>query len=241
MQRVLIPLGLLLLGTGCSSYWQASRIEEKVDRLLLNTKRETLTEIFGENSREITRKMDELDEADAERVDGLVESYQRGQATLEDVRGNMISVLGGTTRLVSTGKGLWVRDEAGAKLKTLRRDSKINSCQRVEAEQLPEKISENRRLAKLSWGKGTIGGQTIYFPWELTMSSFAKEIVENTARRTVQEFLRMSGEKGWSRPVHIKVITETPGQGVTISHPGSDEIYVEPGDSDETGPPMEEE
>lgn len=241
MYRVLVPIGLLLC-TGCSSYWQASRIEEKVDRLLLNTKRETLTEIFGENSREITRKIDELDSSESDRMDELVESYQRGQSTLEDVRGNMISVLGGTTRVVSSGRGIWIRDDSGTKLKTIRRDSKIKNCQRVSEEDLPSKIANKRGLAKFTWGTGTVKGETVFFPWELTMSTFAKEIVENTARRTAQEFLRMSGDKGWSRPVHIKVITETPGQGVTISHPGSDEIYVSPGEpSDETGPPMEKE
>lgn len=219
----------MLLG-GCSSYWQASRIEEKVDRLLVNTKRETLSEIFGDNSREITRKMDELSTEEKESLDELVESYERGQATLEDVRGNMISVLGGTTRVVSAGKGIWVRDEDGSKAKVLRRNAKIEGCQRVDPSELPDRITGHRKLRKFTWGKGTLKGETVIFPWELTMSTFAKEIVENTARRTAQEFLRMSGDKGWSRPVHIKVITETPGQGVTISHPGAEEIYVEPGD-----------
>lgn len=231
MKRLVFPLCAATLLSGCSSYWQASRIEEKVDRLLQNTKRETLTEIFGENSREITRKMEQLSKEDRQSMDELVEAYQTGQSTVEDVRGNMISVLGGTTRVVSSGKGIWVRDEEGGKLKAIRRDTKIDKCQRIDPESLPEGIAKSRRLSKLTWGKGTLNGETVVFPWELTMSTFAKEIVENTARRTAQEFLRMSGEKGWSRPVHIKVITETPGQGVTISHPGVEEVFVEPGEA----------
>lgn len=233
MKQLTLPLCAAMFLSGCSSYWQASRIEEKVDRLLLNTKRETLSEIFGDNSREITAKMEQLSDKDQASMDELVEKYERGQTTLEDVRGNMISVLGGTTRVVSSGKGIWVRDADGAKLKAIRRDTKIDGCQRLDPEALPEGIADNRRLSKFTWGKGTLNGETVVFPWELTMSTFAKEIVENTARRTAQEFLRMSGEKGWSRPVHIKVITETPGQGVTISHPGVEEIYVEPGEPGE--------
>lgn len=233
MHRLALPLVLSFSLAGCSSYWQASRIEEKVDRLLLNTKRETLAEIFGDNSREITAKMEQLSDSEKESLDELVESYERGQATLEDVRGNMISVLGGTSRVVSSGKGIWVRDADGGKRKAIRRDTKIENCQRVEADALPPRIAEHRGLSKFTWGKGTLNGETVLFPWELTMSMFAKEIVENTARRTAQEVLRMSGEKGWTRPVRIKVITETPGQGVTISHPGVEEIYVEPGDPDE--------
>ena len=232
MRRPILLGALLLFGTGCSSYWQASRIEEKVDRLLLNTKRETLSEIFGDQARDITSKMDSLSDDEQGKLDDLVESYQRGNATLEDVRGNMISVLGGTTRVVSGGKGIWVRDEQGQKKKTLRRDAKIEGCQRVDPAQLPAKIANNKGLSGYTWGQGTVKGEAVFFPWELTMSTFAKEIVENTARRTAQEFLRMSGEKGWSRPVNIKVITES-GQAVTISHPGSEEIYVEPGDPEE--------
>ncbi len=229
MRRVSKLLVLcLLMNTGCSTYWQASRIEEKVDRLLRNTKRETLAQIFGANAREITAKLDELEEKDAGRMDELVESYERGNTTLEAVRGDMISVLGGTTRVVSSGKGIWVRDEDGAKLKAIGRNKEIESCQRIEEDDLPEKLARNRRLSKMTWGKGTLNGETVLFPWRLTMSRFAKEIVENTARRTAQEILRMSGEKGWSRPVHIQVITEP--NGISISHPGAEEVYVEPGE-----------
>lgn len=230
--RHLAPALVLLFATGCSSYWQVGRLEEKVDRLLLSTKRETLSEIFGEQSREITQKMDKLSESERKQLDQLVESYERGSETLEDVRSNMFSVMGGSDRVVSSGKGIWVRDGAGSKVQAIRRDTKIVKCQRLEAAELPERISGNRRLAKFTWGKGQLDGETVLFPWELTMSSFTREIVENTAKRTVQEFLRMQGDKGWNRPVHIKVITEDPGQSVTISHPGSEEIFVEGDDAE---------
>jgi hypothetical protein len=232
MHRVLkLSVLCLLMTTGCSSYWQARRIEDKVDRLLRNTKRETLAQIFGANAREITAKLDDLEDKDATRMNELVESYERGNSTLEAVRGDMISVLGGTTRVVSSGKGIWVRGEDGTKLKAIGRNKAIENCQRIEVENLPEKLAKNRRFAKMTWGKGTLNGETVLFPWRLTMSRFAKEIVENTARRTAQEILRMSGDKGWSRPVHIQVITEP--TGVSISHPGAEDVFVEPGEPKE--------
>ena len=53
MNRLIVVI-LALATPACATYWQASDLEEKVDRLLTNTRRETLTEIFGEQSREIS-------------------------------------------------------------------------------------------------------------------------------------------------------------------------------------------
>jgi len=231
MKRAILPLALSL--GGCASYWQASRLEEKVDQLLSNTRRETLSQIFGEQSLAITEKMETLGAEERTRLDALVSGYQQGNSSLEDVRSSVLGVLGGATRVVSGGQGIWVRNADGQKLKTLGRDAKIQGCQKVSESELPAAITSRRGLMSYSWGRGEVDGQPVLFPWELTMSSFAKEIVENTARRTAQEFLRMSGDKGWNRPVNIQVITESPGQSVTITHQPGEEIYVTPGEKKE--------
>jgi hypothetical protein len=224
---LVVALSLLAL-PGCASYWQAKRLEEKVEVLLKNTKRETLSQIFGDQTQEITRKMETLSGEQKASLDELVESYQEGSSTLDDVRSNMMSVLGGSTRVVASGRGMWVRDEAGKKLLTLGRDGKIEKCARLEPADLPPTIADQPGLASYTWGRGEVNGQAVLFPWELTMSEFAKEIVENTARRTAQEIIRMTGDRGWSKPVQIKVITDVPGQSVTVEHSGSEEVYVTP-------------
>lgn len=225
MKRTL-PLFLFALSqAGCATYWQATDLEEKVDRLLANTRRETLTEIFGAQSREISEKIDTLDENQREKLDEMVEAYERGSDSIEEVRSSMLSTLGGSTRVVSGSRGIWVRDDDGKKLQTISRDTKIDNCKPVPDAELPDRIASSRGLARYSWGTGEVDGKSVYFPWELTMSKFAREIVENTARRTAQEVLRMSGNKGWMRPVQIKVITEA-GDGVTVQHDGSEEVYV---------------
>jgi hypothetical protein len=218
----------LLSPAGCATYWQASRLEEKVDLLLKNTKRETLAQIFGDQTLEITRKMETLSSEEKQSLDKLVDGYQQGNATLDDVRSNMLSVLGGSTRVVASGRGVWLRDSDGKKLLTLGREGKIEKCERLLPTDLPETITNQAGLASYSWGRGEVNGQTVLFPWELTMSEFAKEIVENTARRTAQEIIRMTGDRGWSKPVQIKVVTDVPGQSVTVEHSGSEEVYVVP-------------
>ena len=71
-----------------------------------------------------------------------------------------------------------------------------------------------------------LNGKTVIFPWELTMSSFSKEIVEATARRTAEEFIKMGGEKAFRRPVQIQVITD-PGQTLKVNYDGiEDEVVV---------------
>lgn len=231
--QVLIPLALPFAIWGCATSGQANAIEEKVDRLLANTQRETLTEIFGTQAREIATKIDGLETSQRSQLDEALGEYQRGSATLDEVRANLVSVLGGATRVVASQRGIWVRDVEGEKLKAIARNSKIEACQRLEAADLPDPIARDRRLARFTWGTGQIDGSTVYFPWELTMSTFSKEIVENTARRTAQEFLRLTEGKGWNRPVYIRVSTENPDEPIKVSPPGVEEVYVVP----ETAPP----
>ncbi len=218
----------VLLSSSCATYWQAKDLEVKVDRLLKNTNRETMRQIFGEQSSEITRKMEELNEGERDQLDEIVEAYQKGSSSIEEVRASVLTTLGGTERVVSSGRGIWVRDENGAKLRTVGRNKKIKNCRRVKVDELPESISKSRALKRFAWGAGEVNGKKVLFPWELTMSSFAREIVENTAKRTAQEFLRMSGEKGWRRPVYIQVTTEQPGK-LTVSSENSEDIFVTPG------------
>lgn len=227
MKRLLPLIAVVASQVGCATYWQASDLEEKVDRLLNNTRRETLTEIFGEQSSEIAAKIDTLDENQKEKLDEMVASYERGNQGIDEVRATMISTLGGTTRVVSGRRGIWIRDADGRKLKTIGRDTKLEACTPIPDEELPSAISGSRYLSNYSWGRGTLDGEEVFFPWELTMSKFAQEIVENTARRTAQEVLRMSGSKGWMRPVNIRVITDT-GENVTVQHDGAEEVFVGP-------------
>lgn len=227
MNRLLAVATLAIAQTGCATYWQASDLEEKVDRLLTNTRRETLSEIFGEQSREISAKIETLDENQKGKLDDMVAEYEKGNQNIDEVRSTMLATLGGTTRVVSGSRGIWVRDADGKKLKTIGRDTKLEACKPVPDEELPSSISDSKYLARYSWGRAQLDGEEIFFPWELTMSKFAKEIVENTARRTAQEVLRMSGNKGWMRPVNIKVITDS-GESVTVTHDGAEEVFVGP-------------
>lgn len=224
-----VSLVLGLVTSACATSSHMDRVEEKVDRLLANTKRETLAEIFGDQAQEISTKIDDLDQNEKTRLDTVLDAYQEGNANLEDVRKNVFSVLGGSTRVVSSGRGIWVRDLEGDKVSAIARDAKLENCQRVDPEELPESIARSRRLNRFTWGHGELNGEPVLFPWELTMSTFAKEVVENTARRTAQEFLRMSEGRGWNRPVYIKVTTDTEEDPVKISPPGVEEVYVVPG------------
>jgi len=232
-----IVIAVLALSTGCSSYWQVNRLEEKVDRLLVNTRRETLAELFGEQTTAVTTKIDDLDETQREKLDTILESYQSGAGDVAEVRTSVLSVLGGTDRVVSSAHGIWVRDENGKKQHAISRNSKLENCRRINEDDLPDRITRRRGLMKYTWGIAQYDGEEVIFPWELTMSSFTREIVENTAKRTAREFLRMSGDKGWSRPVYIQVTTKPSGE-LTVTHPGADEIYVLPADQK---PPAQQE
>ena len=58
--RKLLVITLLFSVVGCAPFWQVRRIEDKVDRLVQNTNRSTLTQIFGEQATAINQKMESL-------------------------------------------------------------------------------------------------------------------------------------------------------------------------------------
>lgn len=225
--RILTLASTLPLGA-CATYWQAKDLEEKVDLLIKNTNRETMSAIFGEQATAITQKMDTLSGEERGKLDTLIEGYQRGNTSLEEVRSSVLGTLGGSDRVVANPRGMWVRDEDGKRTKAIGVNATIKKCQQISDDDLPANIKESKALAQFKWGRGELNGKAVLFPWELTMSSFTKEIVENSARRTAQEILKMAGDKGWNRPVHIQVVTE-PGQNLRVNVPGADnEVYVDP-------------
>ena len=85
--RVITLVLIGLFSTSCASYWQANRLEEKVDRLVKNTRRETLNDIFGEQSRAISRKVEELSTQEQGKLDEIIESYEKGSSSLEQTIG----------------------------------------------------------------------------------------------------------------------------------------------------------
>ncbi|MEE2900825.1 MAG: hypothetical protein VYC39_00770 [Myxococcota bacterium] len=225
--QTFIPLLLCaLVGQGCASYWQASRLEEKLDRLVKNTRRETLSEIFGEQSRVISKKVEDLSAKEQNKLDDIIDAYERGSSSIEEVRGQVMSSLGGSDRVVASSRGIWLRDDGGTKLLAVSRNTSLTECKQVSEDELPDSLASNRRLKKYTWGIGQYKGQKVLFPWRLTMSKFTKEIVENTAKETARQILKMSGDKGWNRPVYIQVSTNAPGE-LKVAHQGEDEIYVE--------------
>lgn len=227
MNRMLI-LVLALCPSACATVWQVNSLEEKLDRLVANTQRETLVEIFGDQAQVISSKIDNLEVGQRDQLDQMLEAYQTGQTSLDAVRSDLVSVLGGSKRVVASTRGVWVRDLAGQKLKAIARNSELDDCRQIAAEELPESIQNSRRLMRFNWGLGQINGEDVYFPWELTMSTFAKEVVENTARRTAEEFLKMSEGRGWQRPVYIQLSTDNPTDKVVVSPSEVEEVYVVP-------------
>ncbi len=231
---VLVPI-LLSLTSGCATYWQAKDLEEKVDQLIKNTQRETMRQLFGEQAQAIGEKLDTASAEEKAKIDEVLSEYQKGNQGVEEVRTAVMGTLGGADRVVSTSGGMWLRDENGKKVQTLGRNGKLKNCVRLKDEEIPPTIADKKGLSNFSWGKAELNGKTVLFPWELTMSAFAKEIVENTARRTAEEFIRMGGEKAWRRPVHIQVVTD-PGQTLKVNYDGiEDEVVVE-GDPPKNAP-----
>lgn len=226
----IVPI-VVALGSGCATYSQVTDLTEKVDQLLKNTQRETMRELFGEQAHAIGEKLETASADEKAKIEEVLTEYQKGNQNVEDVRSTVLGTLGGADRVVSTSGGLWLRDENGKKVQTIGRNGKLKNCVRLKDEEVPPSIANSKGLANFSWGKAEINGKTVVFPWELTMSAFAKEIVENTARRTAEEFIRMGGDKAWRRPVHIQVVTD-PGQTLKVNYDGvEDEVVV---DSDQT-------
>ena len=224
LTALMILTGLL---SGCASYWQASRLEEQMERLIQSTNRATLTEIFGQQADQITRKMDSLNYDEREKLDEILSNWERGSASLEEVRTSVLSTLGGGERQVASTRGIWVRDENGQKLSAIARGTKLVDCKKLNADELPDTITDRASLMSYSWGTAQLGEETVVFPWELTISSFTMEIVENTARRTAEEFIKMGGEKAWTRPIKIQIVTDDSNGNLKIKHDTEEgEIYV---------------
>lgn len=214
---------VLFATTACAPFWQVNRIEEKVDRLVASTNRSTLSEIFGEQTESVMRKMERLSEDERYKLDELLTQYEKGSGSLEQI----VSVMGGGEREVASARGIWVRNEYGEKLKAIARNTKLKGCRRMLEDELPEPITKRKSLLAYNWGKAELNGETVMFPWDLTISSFTKEIVENTAKRTAEEFIKMGGDKKFKRPIQIQITTSAEDGSLKISHGGEDnEIFV---------------
>lgn len=240
--KILGSAGLvLLLLTGCATRKQAKEMDAQLDlihgqleQLLENTRRDTLQQIFGEQSAEILTKVDELDASERDEFNAFLESYQRGNAQLEDVRSGMVTLLGGGEREVASPTGIWVRDQNGEKLEAIGRGHRLTDCHKLADDAIPAAIGEKSHLSQYQWGSGQLEGQQVIFPWDFTMSSFTKEIVENTARRTAEEMRKMAGDGEFNRPIYIQVTTDPAGEGVQIKYPAGE------GDIHMGAPPTEE-
>ena len=227
MTRMIFALLFLMIGSSCAPFWVVQRVEDKLDRLVQNTNRSTLSQVFGDQASVITHKMNELNEEQREAMGELMAEYERGASSLDDVRSSLLAVMGGGERIVSSRRGIWVRNPDGEKVTVVSRNTKLQNCKPLNNDELPDNILAHRSLMNFSWGVGEFNDEEILFPWDLTMSKFTKEIVENTARQTAEEFIRLGGEKAWNRPINIQVITEPQGKGIKIAYPGEEnEIYV---------------
>ena len=180
--------GTLLVTTGCAPFWQVNRIEDKVDRLVQSTNK-FLEEIFGEKTTEVMRRMDRLSQDERDKLDELIAEYERGSSTLDEIA----SVMGGGER-ESQPHRVSMFATKRVELKPIPRGKKITNCRRIVADDLPEPITERKYLMAYNWGSGELDGETVVF-LDLTMSSFAKEIVENTAKRTAEEFVSLAVAK----------------------------------------------
>lgn len=220
---VLIAVAGLIVG--CATKKDFERLESKVDQLIKATNRTTLDEIFGEQASQITLLVNDLDVRQKRRFKNLQQEYVNGTLAVTDVRQKMLSVLGNNDRIVSTRRGIYIRNLEGAKLKAIPIDTKIVNCHLLDGVDIPAAIRKKKVLNRFSWGRGELGEKTILFPWELTISSFTKEVAEHTARRTAQEFIKMGGEKKWQRPIQIQISTEKEDRIKVSTNEEEGEIY----------------
>ena len=214
--------GLLV---GCATKQDFERLESKVDLLIRATQQSTLDEIFGEQASQITLLVNNLSSEQKQSFENLQYEYTNGTMAIEDVRQKMLSILGNNDRVVSTRRGIYIRNTEGTKLKAIPIDTKIVNCHLVASENIPAAIQLKEVLNRFSWGQGELNGETILFPWELTISSFTKEVAEHTARRTAQEFIKMGGEKQWQRPIQIEISTEKDDQIKITTNEEENEVY----------------
>ena len=225
--RWVVLFAMVGLLAGCATKQDFQRLESKVDQLIQATNRSTLDDIFGEQASQISLLVDQLDSKQKLSFENLQQEYASGALAVEDVREKMLGILGNNDRVVSTQRGIYVRNTQGIKLKAIPIDTKINGCQLVARENIPPSISQKQVLNRFSWGRGDLNGETILFPWELTISSFTKEVAEHTARRTAQEFIRMGGDKQWQRPIKIQISTEKDDQVKITTNEEQNEVYFE--------------
>jgi len=208
LKQVIVLILVFILPVACATSKDLQRVESKIDRLLIDTNRSTLEEIFGSQAAEITKRMEELDEAEKKRFETLQVSYEKGSVVLEDVREKMVELVGGNDREVATQSGIYIRRMDGNKLRAVPNGTRFTGCRQLSIDELPGPIKEKRGLLEISWGTGLVNDEEIIFPWDYTLSSFTREIVEATARRTAQKFIEMGGEKKWNRPIYIQVAPE---------------------------------
>ena len=225
--RWIIFVAVVGLLVGCATKQDFERLERKVDQLIRATNRSTLDEIFGDQASQISLMVNELGSQQKRRFDDLQEEYSSGNMAVEQVRQEMLSVLGNNDRVVSTRRGIYVRNLEGTKLKAIPNDTKIANCHLVANKDVPMAIQLKPVLDGVSWGRGELDGKTILFPWELTISSFTKEVAEHTAMRTAQEFIRMGGEPQWKRPIQIQISTEKDDQIKVTTNEEENEVYFQ--------------
>lgn len=223
-------IALVGLIVGCATKQDFERLESKVDLLIQATNRTTLDEIFGEQASQITFLVDNLDSRQKRNFESLQQEYVNGTIVVTDVRQKMLSVLGNNDRIVSTRRGIYIRNLEGAKLKAIPINTKIVNCHLLNGEDIPTAIRQKQVLKRFSWGQGELNEKTVLFPWELTISSFTKEVAEHTARRTAQKFIEMGGEKQWQRPIQIQISTEKEDQIRISTNEEENEIYFKYGD-----------
>ena len=223
--------GLLV---GCATKQDFERLENKVDQLVFATNHSTLEKIFGEQASEITLLVNDLNAQQKKSFEDLQQEYTNGTMAVEEVQQKMLGILGNNDRVVSTRRGIYVRNTQGTKLKAIPTDTKIVNCHLVAQERVPDEIKQKQVLNRFSWGQGELNGEAILFPWELTISSFTKEVAEHTARRTAQEFIKMGGEKQWQRPIQIQISSEKEDQIKITTNEEENEIYFNYGNNNST-------
>lgn len=219
-----VVVGLLV---GCATKQDVERLESKVDQLIQATNRSTLDEIFGNQASQISLMVSQLDLQQKQNFENLQQEYANGTMAVEQVQQKMLTILGNNDRVVSTRRGIYIRNLEGAKLKAISNETKIANCHLVPGADIPAVIREKQVLDQFSWGRGELDGKTILFPWELTISSLTKEIAEYTAKRTAQEFIEMGGEKQWKRPIRIQISTEKEDQIKVTTNEEENEVYFE--------------